>query len=328
MQYLFYKLKTKMIKLNAKIVKISLLAAVAVIGFKIFSKGDVTISPIKKDLVVAIYGNGLVKAKNSTTIVSEVNSKITEILSHEGQEVKKGDILAKLDNSYEEAILNSMIAQRDFLQSELQRSRALHDKKFVSNSYFENLESQLKNINSKIIAEEKLLDKYNIRAPFDGIVVKQDLDIGEFVNPEKPLIYIADDKIRIEAEIDEEDILDIKNRQKVIIKPNSLSSDFPEGIVESITPQGDEVNRNFRIFVSVPNDNNPSLKIGMTVDVNVVKEIKQDAMFIPVDAVKNNQVKLKKWSGETMQDIETGITNGNMIEVISGLTMDDKIIIK
>jgi len=128
--------------------------------------------------------------------------------------------------------------------------------------------------------------------------------------------------LRITAEVDEEDILKVKRGQTALLKTDAIPGKVLEGTVGDITPKGDPVNKNFRVRIALPKDS-PFL-IGMTVEVNVITNKSENALVVPVEAVKDSAV----WLAGTPAikvPVETGRTDGKVVEVLKGLTGSETI---
>jgi len=132
------------------------------------------------------------------------------------------------------------------------------------------LEARLNNAKAQSAAAEKNLSNYDIRAPFSGVVTDVNVAVGELLGPEKFAVQIADFSAwYVETtDLNELEVVNVTEGQRVEIKPDALENLTLEGVVESIGQsyrlQGGDVLYTVKIKLS---DSDPSLRWGMTVEV-------------------------------------------------------------
>jgi multidrug efflux pump subunit AcrA (membrane-fusion protein) len=122
--------------------------------------------------------------------------------------------------------------------------------------------------------------------------------------------------------VDEEDILKVKKGQAALLKSDAIQGKVLEGTVGDITPKGDPVNKNFRVRISLSKDT--PLLIGMTVEVNIVTSKSENALVVPVEAVKDGAVWLAGAPAANVS-VETGRTDGKVVEILKGLSGNETI---
>src|SRR5581483_720990 len=93
---------------------------------------------------------------------------------------------------------------------------------------------------------------------------------------------------RIAAEIDEEDVSQVRPGQKVLIRADAFAGRTFEGTVTSVTPKGDPVARSYRVRVALPSGT--PLQVGMTAETNILVSAHPNALLLPAAAVENGQV--------------------------------------
>ncbi|NSW96868.1 efflux RND transporter periplasmic adaptor subunit [bacterium] len=191
------------------IVKILFLFCMVFSNFAFANNGrDFLVSATKikdfKSAIISIEGNA--NAINDTILSSEVVGVVSKINKNEGEEVRKNEIIAKIDNSKYLAIYKSSQEKLFSLESELKKSslklkrfNTLLDKEVVSSQEYEevlyNHNSVLSNFNSQleIMKFNKInLDKCNIKAKFDGIISKKFLKLGQYIDEGDNLFEIID----------------------------------------------------------------------------------------------------------------------------------------
>ncbi|MCG9910471.1 MAG: efflux RND transporter periplasmic adaptor subunit [Flavobacteriales bacterium] len=161
-----------------------------------------------------------------------------------------------------------------------------------------------------------------IRSLTDGVVYKINKEQGEWVSNLSALAVIGADDFILELNIDELDIVKIKPGQKVIVRMDSYKSKVFEAIISSIDPMMNERTRTFRaeaVFTQKPVILYPNL----TLEANIIINTKQKALTIPRNYLLGDTAVILE--NGTIQKIETGLMDYNLVEVISGIDPDSKI---
>ncbi len=175
--------------------------------------------------------------------------------------------------------------------------------------------------------------KMTIVAPFAGIVTKKNLEMGETKQPGTPLFTLADPgNIYIEAPIDESESAKVQKGQKVRLYPDAyLGETFP-GVVSEVRPTievSKEVSRANTIEIRPVSPPKP-LRMGMSVDVEVLTGRKEEALQVPSSAVMEREGKkflyLVRKGRIVRSDIETGISNWDRTEILSGVSPGDAVV--
>lgn len=231
----------------------------------------------------------------NSNLASEVSGVVNALYAKEGQAVKKGDILLKLESTIleakikaEQAALDSMRFEQTKQTKDLNRSTILLKRKSLSQSSYDATFYALEALNAKIDSQKAQLhsmmielQKKTITAPFDAIVAKRDVDIGEWVAVGSSVFTIVDPK-SIEARINiPSRLLDtLTKKQKFEAGINGKSI---EVTIKSIIPLANKASRTFPLRLSLePGD---TLIEGMRIDVKVPTLKKVKALLVPRDAV-------------------------------------------
>ena len=170
-------------------------------------------------------------------------------------------------------------------------------------------------------AEAHYLD---LVAPAAGKIIRRDGEIGQMIAPDKPLFWMSCcAPLRVSAEVDEEDIAQVRPGQEVLIRADAFPGQIFHGTVQSITPKGDPVARTYRVRISLPADT--PLMIGMTAETNIVLRKADNALLVPAGAVQQDTVwrvdrgKLEngrsRWAPRTRREVEilSGLGDGDRI---------------
>ena len=130
--------------------------------------------------------------------------------------------------------------------------------------------------------------------------------------------------LRISAEVDEEDIAQIRPEQQVLIRSDAFPGRVFEGLVQAITPKGDPVARTYRVRVSLPSD--VPLMIGMTAETNIVLRRSPDALLLPAGAVRQDTLWRVDDGALSPVHVTLGAKSATEVEVTSGAKDGDVIV--
>lgn len=284
------------------------------------------------DIVEAVYATGVVEPVNWVKITPEIAGLVTEVPAKEGQEVKTGDPLLIMDDSEQVAARDAAIANSQFLEKEIARQQVLHQKNFASGQALEKATSDRNEALAEIRRLNALIAKKHINSPIDGVVLKRDVEVGERLQPLMPfqdvkeIFWVGQMKpLRVTAEVDEEDIGQVKPGMKALMKADAFPGKITEGVVDSITLKGDPVNKNFRVRISLPDDT--PLMIGMTVEVNIITNEAKGVITVPLSSVRGDYVWVKSWRGVEKRKITLGTEGENSIEIKNGVKEGDDVLI-
>lgn len=164
---------------------------------------------------------------------------------------------------------------------------------------------------------QKLLGDHTILSELNGRIYSINMELGELVSPQTPLGIVGDaERFEIDLQVDENDIVQVKPGQKVLITMDSYDGQVFEATVNKIYPILNERSRTFKVtcdFTGRPDVLYPNL----TVEGNIVVDTKKNVMVIPRDYLVDNKFVLLK-KGEKVE-IETGLMDFRNVEVTGGI---------
>lgn len=302
---------------------------------------------------------GDIEAESSARVYAKIPDRIVEFPVHNGDFVKKGTILAQVENSklkqavYQaEAALASARSQVQNLELEYKRLKKLYEEKAVSESQYQQVQTQLDVAKNGIkqaeagykIAREQLEDTI-IRAPIDGYVSGRMLSVGDMAAGQLPLLTISrKDLLKINVDIIEKDLQRIKNGMNVNVFVDAIPGKVFNGSIARISPVVSPATRTGQVEILLKNPDN-LLKPGMFSRLEIIVESKDDVLI-----VNRNNVDVRtsrRLDGGTIRDaeieqvysvyvvkdslalertIQIGIESGMFYEVTDGLELNDMIV--
>jgi HlyD family secretion protein len=173
-----------------------------------------------------------------------------------------------------------------------------------------------------------------ILAPSSGLITKINGEIGEIINPDKPVVsFVAENVLQIKLNIIEDKIVNVKVGQEAEITFDAIENQKFSGEIVSIDPAETEIQGAVYYETTIIFDKvDEHIKSGMTANVLIRTDVKENALFIPVSAIriKDNKkyVQILENKKTINRDVTTGIKNSaGMIEIISGLEEGEQVMV-
>lgn len=317
--------------MKTKIVFFVIALAAAAVLFWVFNPARGTsvdsVTPVKTKAVQAVYATGTVEASRMIPVSPRIAARLMVLDVDEGAKVESGQTLAQLEDTDIRQNLAELEARLALASSDFERAEKLSKSGAISKSGFD---SAMTNFTAATAAVERAkaeLGYLQLVAPEAGTIIRRDGEIGEMMVIGTPVFWMSGgNAMRIETEVDEEDIGLVKVGQNVIVRADAFPDQTFEGKVQSITPKGDPVARSYRVRVGV-SDESP-LMIGMTAETNIITQIKENALMVPAAAVSNGNVVKLSGGKAILTPVKTGIKTPDAIEILEGVAEGEHIAAK
>jgi macrolide-specific efflux system membrane fusion protein len=258
------------------------------------------ISPTYGTIQVTISTTATVTPENRLQIKPPVNGRVDKILVKEGDYVKVGQTLALMSSTERATVLDAAMAQS---KEQL--------------AYWE--------------------DAYKptpLLAPINGQVIVQTVQPGQTVTT-SDAVTVLSDRLIVQAQVDETDIGKVTLGQKAIISLDAYPDTNVEGIVDHKYYESTIVNNVTIYNVNILPKKVPAIfRSGMSANVNIIEQSKENVLMIPLDAVKRDAqgsfVLVSPGGGQkpVKRRAQLGIADDTNVEVISGLDTNDKVLIE
>lgn len=272
---------------------------------------------------------GRIDPVESASIVPLTAGEVTHVAVELGDYVKKGALLFTLDKTQMQITYNSAKLAHDSAKEELQRMELLYNEGAVSLQQYQNVETQYNVTKQNMNAASDALSYTTVTSPISGYVTSVNVSVGGLASQAAPAVTVADvSKLAINANLSEYLINKVKTGDKVDIFIKSLSDKAYSGTITAISPAPATGTLTYPITITV-NDNSGEIKAGMFAEIKIISDIKENIICIPSDAVfiKSGESKVVSLTGNipSIVTVETGLDNGSLVEIISGLNVGDTI---
>jgi len=273
----------------------------------------------------AIYGTGTVEPERWAKVVPLQRRRLVELCRCEGQAVKAGQVLGRQDDAEERSALHQLEINNEQLERDLNRALRDRDKSEAAKTEYEQRSTQFEESKSRVNAQKVRLDGLVLRAPLDGMVLRRDGEVGEIVGPTDVLFWVGPPApMQVVAEINEEEITRIAVGQKAFLRSEAFSAQALRATVSQITPKGDPTRKTFRVYLLLPRDT--PLRIGMTVEVNIIYREKTAAIVVPNEAVSGNAVQVVSNGKVQRVPVTVGIRGSRNVEIIGDVSKDTTVL--
>jgi HlyD family secretion protein len=345
--------------------------ALAVIAYFLFSgekQAGVTYATAEAkvtDITNSVTATGTIEPVTSVTVGTQVSGIVAHLYVDYNSVVKKGQVIAELDKTNllselasAKANLSSAQSNLSYQHAHFQRNHTLYTKGLISaNDYdqarlsYEQAQQQVNTARQNVNKATTNLGYATITSPIDGVVLSKSVEEGQtvaasFNTPE--LFTIAQDltNMQVIADIDEADIGEVKEGQRVTFTVDAYPDDVFSGTVKQVRQEATTESNvvTYQVVISAPNAN-LKLKPGLTANVTIFTQEVKQVLAVPTKALKFTPNEKMLSDGQSIQDVqaehkvwtlegdvfkahkvEIGLTDGITTQIKSGLQAGQKVI--
>jgi RND family efflux transporter MFP subunit len=244
---------------------------------------------------------GTAQPKLTSVVASDIEGIVEKFNVSEGDFVKKGAVLARLEDSLLKIELKGAQANKADTEAQLRRARSdlersskllatetISDKQYTDDlAEVQSLEARVDRLGAEIQHKQDSIAKKVILAPFSGFVVKEHTEVGQWVEKGGPIVTLADLSImEILVEVPERYVPKLVLGGSTQVKVDALNPEKFTGKITAIIPVGDSASRSFPVKVAVENTDN-LIKGGMLCRVSLAIGKPRSVLAVPKDAVVN-----------------------------------------
>tara|TARA_B100001540_G_scaffold134178_2_gene119263 strand:+ start:431 stop:1576 length:1146 start_codon:yes stop_codon:yes gene_type:complete len=291
--------------------------------------------------------SGYVVPRTRATVSSKITGKVMEVFIEEGMYVKKGQILAQLDDSSAVAELNYSISQLDEARRVFERTKELTQDQLASQAALDAAEATLKGLEALTEVRQQLVRDMKIIAPFSGVVVYKAAQPGEMISPvsagggftKTGICTIVDmDSLEIEVDVNESFINRVKAGQPVVANLNAYPKwDIPAEVI-AIVPTADRNKATVRVRIGLLEKDErvlPDMGTRVSFLEKIEKkenEVKKEGVMVPLASVGNEDgvsyILLVANQRIKVVEVKVAETTANYARITSGISSGDKVIAK
>jgi len=294
-----------------------------------------TLPAATQDWQQEIDAVGTLRAINGADLSSEVAGIVEKLSFDSGIDVEKDAVLIQLRAADEVAQLNALNAAVKLAQITLDRDTKQLKAQAISQATVDNDVATLESAKAQADAQQAIIDKKTIKAPFAGHLGIRQVDIGQYLNAGAVIVTLQQlDPIYIDFNLPEQNLPQIAAGQKVKAHADALPESSFEGDISSINARIDEATRNIQVRALFKNPDHKLLP-GMFAHVAVTVGAPQKLLTLPQTAITYNPygdtvfVVTKGEDGKEIAQqnfVTLGATRGDQVAILSGIKEGDEIV--
>ena len=259
----------------------------------------------------------------------ETSGKVVGIYFEEGTRVKKGDLLAKINDRPLQAQLLKLQAQRKLAEEKEFRQRQLLDRDAISRESYDQIYTELQSLDADIKLIEARIAETELRAPFDGIVGLRMLSEGAYATTQTKVVRLVKVKpLKIEFSIPERYAGEVTPGFPIKFTIDGISKDF-DAKVYAVDPKINMEMRTIVVRAIYPNTNE-ELKPGRFASILLKLSNIDNTISIPTEAVipemEGEKVFIYKKGKAEQVKVETGLRTESLIQIKEGLHFGDTLL--
>jgi membrane fusion protein, multidrug efflux system len=276
-----------------------------------------------------------IQANEMVDIKAEIDGVVQEILFEEGQPVKKGQLLVRLDETKLAATLAQAEANFKLSEANFARAKQLLADRLIPQQEFDQAAAVFQANQANLDFTRRQLKDARIVAPFEGIVSSRQVSPGQIITKNSNISWLIDlDPVKVEFHVPEKYLGQVKTKQKINLTIEAFPNEEFQGEVFFVSPYVDPTNRTAMVKAYIPNPE-VKLKPGMFANLDLTLVVRENATVIPEAAITqiltNSQamVMAVDSSGTAqMRKIKTGVRLVGSVEVLDGLKPGEKVIVE
>ena len=259
----------------------------------------------------------------------ETSGKIIEINFEEGSFVKKGQLLAKVNDRPLQALLQRLVSQLKLAEDRVFRQNALLERDAVSKEAYEQVKTELATLNADIDLIESNIAQTELRAPFDGVIGLRQVSVGTYASPSTIVAKLTKlSPLKVEFAVPERYANDVNIGAGLDFILEGKLNTF-HATVYARESKIDPVTHTLTIRALYPNTNSAVLP-GRYASIKLNKDEIQDALAVPSEAIVpemgKDKIFLYKAGKAQPVEITTGIRTEAEVQVLQGLSVGDTVI--
>lgn len=355
-----------------KALVIAAVAAIATLAVWLLSDGKKeekitfdTAAVAPANIMNSITATGTIEPVTSVTVGTQVSGIVSKLFVDYNSVVKKGQVIAELDKTNLMSQLNTAKTQLATAQSQLnyqtanyKRYKTLFEKGLVAADDFDNAKLSYTQAKEQVVSAKEEVQRAQtnlgyatITSPIDGVVLSKSVEEGQtvaasFSTPE--LFTIAQDltNMQVVADVDEADIGDVKEGERVSFTVDAYPDDTFEGEVKQVRQEATTTNNvvTYEVVISAPNAD-LKLKPGLTANVTIYTAERKGVLSVPSKALRFTpqketvgkmkivdvaNAKNKVWTIEgnsiVAHKVNIGMTDGTNTQIVGGIAEGTKVI--
>ena len=273
---------------------------------------------------------GTLRANEAVELRSETAGKITGIYFQEGERVRKGALLVKINDSELQAELRKAQYRLVLAENREKREKQILDNGGISLEEYEATLNEVNVLRADVDLIQAQIEKTKVRAPFNGTIGLRQISEGSYLTTASVIASIQDvDRVKVDFSIPERYAQRVRPGDEIVFSVEGIA-EVQRGVVYAVEPEIDANTRTLLIRARCPNPDRALLP-GAFADIDLIFEEINDALTVPAIAIMpelgGKKVYVLQNGKAIPRDVETGIRTDERVQVTSGLSAQDTVIV-
>jgi membrane fusion protein (multidrug efflux system) len=280
--------------------------------------------------VAASYtGTAALEARGESQVVAKTSGVALAVMVEEGQLVRAGQPLVRLDPDRARLAVAQSEAQMRKLENNYHRAQQLVEQQMISANDVDQIKYDLENARAQYRLASLELSYTTVVAPISGIIASRSIKTGNFVQINTPIFRIVDNS-RLEATLNvpERELSTLKGGQPVLLQVDAIPGKSFEGIVDRIAPVVDSGSGTFRVVCTFAGGE--VLQPGMFGRIKIDYDKRADALVVPRIALLDDEgdpaVFAVRDGKAARVPVKVGYMDGEWIEILQGIKVGDSVV--
>jgi membrane fusion protein (multidrug efflux system) len=283
----------------------------------------------KRPIQASYHGTAALEAPNEAQVVAKTSGVLLQLLAEEGDEVKAGQVLARIDPDRPRLEVQRAEAMLKKLQAEMARSKELFERKLIAADVFERIRFDVATQQAAYDMARLELSYTNIVAPIDGVVAQRMVKQGNLIQLNTALFRIVDVReLDAVLNVPEKELATLSAGLAATMEVDALPGQPFAGSIDRVSPVVDAGSGTFRVVVRFQSKG--VLKPGMFGRVGIVHSQRSDALTIPRTALLEDAgesaVFAVREGAAVRVPIQLGYVNGELAEIRAGLAEGESVV--
>lgn len=288
---------------------------------------DVIVASAQK-ISNVIEANGSVVANEFAELRPEVSGRVVFLEVAEGSFVKKGTIIAKINDADLQAQIAKTKVLLNLAEITEQRNRKLLNVNGINQNDYDIALNQVNSLKADLIYTQTLIDKTVIRAPFDGIMGLRQISPGAYITPTTIVATIQQvNKLKLDFTIPENYSFLIHKGKKVDIDTDGGRTPRKKATIYATEPMVNATTRNLKVRAYLEGTANPGAFVKIYIDAGENSK----SIMVPANAIipeaRSKKLVVVKDGKSVFVDIVTGVRNTGAVEVLKGISVGDTVVV-
>jgi len=280
-------------------------------------------------IVDPFYSTGSLLPDEEVELAFETSGKVVAIYFQEGTRVKKGELLAKINDKPLQAQLLKLQAQRKLLEEREFRQRQLLERDAISRESYDQVSTELQSLQADILLVQARISETEMRAPFDGTVGLRMISEGAFANTQTKIVRLVKiSPLKIEFSIPERHAEQITNGYPIFFSIEGTQDTFKANIY-AIEPKVDIITRSTIVRAKYANQNE-ELKPGRYAKIYGINSQYENTISIPTEAViaemDGEKVFVYRNGKAEQRKVILGLRTESHVQIKEGLEFGDTLL--